>query len=354
MEEQTASVRGIRPLGTRFESLRAEWWPQIRVMMGEVVHSSSEDNSLIREMVDYHLETGGKRLRAILPLLTAEALGGDLRRMLPFAAACEMLHNASLVHDDIQDGDTVRRGQPTVWKRFSRAQAINLGDAMIGYTMLLMQRLEVRAALRELATRRVLLEMLRVIEGQIQDVDLKKRGSVSVADYLKMVEGKTARLFALPMSGAALLCGASSGVESGLAESARQIGVLFQIQDDVVDLFGQKQRAGAKSDIREGSANFLVAHCLMSAAPREARWLQTILEKPRDDTSNEEIRQVQSLLRRTGSLAAALDELDKRRRSALEPPALAPHTALLEVLDEACQIFLLPIRSLASPAPVGS
>src|SRR5438270_6085718 len=109
---------------TRFEALRAAWWPAIRALMDELIRESGGEGSLLRQMADYHLQTPGKRLRAILPLLIAEALGVAPERLVPFGAACEMLHNASLVHDDLQDGDSTRRGQPAVWKKFGMPQAI--------------------------------------------------------------------------------------------------------------------------------------------------------------------------------------------------------------------------------------
>jgi geranylgeranyl diphosphate synthase type I len=338
-------------LKSRFESLRDAWWPPVRDLMDEVIRASSSECSLLRQMVEYQLQTGGKRLRAVLPFLIADALGVDARRLIPFGAACEMLHNASLIHDDLQDGDGTRRGRPTVWKKFGTAQAINLGDAMIAYTILLMQRLEVSAELRERATCRVLLEMLRVIEGQVQDWELKAQSGVVVHDYMQMVEGKTSRLFALPMGGAALLCGAREDVEQGLVEAACHIGVLFQIQDDVLDIYGDKGREFSGNDIREGKRSVLVVHCLRTAEAREAEWLRRVLDQPRDQTSPDDIAEIKGLFRRSGSLDFALEELARRRGAALGVRALAPYPALLRVLDEACNMFLQPISSVARSSP---
>src|SRR4051794_19821660 len=108
-----------RPSGlhAHFACFRETWWPRVQQVMEEVVSAASADGSPLRRMFAYQLQTGGKRLRAILPLLIGEALGAPVFRIVPFAAACEMLHNASLVHDDIQDGDSMRRGNPTVWKK---------------------------------------------------------------------------------------------------------------------------------------------------------------------------------------------------------------------------------------------
>src|SRR5437773_2405363 len=100
-----------------------------------------------------------------MPLLTAQALGSDPERVVGFGAACEMLHNATLVHDDLQDGDLVRRGQLTVWNRFGVPQAINLGDAMFYFAVLLCQRAD-GPVRREATVRRFLAGMLRVIDGQ--------------------------------------------------------------------------------------------------------------------------------------------------------------------------------------------
>jgi geranylgeranyl diphosphate synthase, type I len=335
-----------RDLMSQFESLRRTWWPSIRTLMDEVIRDSCPDRSLLHQMADYHLQTGGKHLRAILPLLIAEALGADPRRLIPFGAACEMLHNASLIHDDLQDGDEFRRGQPTVWKKFGMSQAINLGDAMIALTIILMKRLDQPAELRERATGRVLLEMLRVIEGQVQELELKDRADVTIADYMRMVERKTARLFSLPMSGAALLCGAPVEVEEGLTEAACHIGMLFQIQDDILDIYGEKGRQISGTDIAEGKRSMLVVHCLELIETQEAQWLKGILDKPRNQTSAEDIAGVMALFKRTGSLSFALDELERRRTAALEVPSLASYPALLKVLAEACSLFLYPISSI--------
>src|SRR5262245_42398218 len=110
-------------LKQRFELLSRRWWPEIARLIEEVVDGATTAGSLLRQMAHYHQATGGKRLRAILPLLIAEALAADPRRVVPFGAACEMLHNASLVHDDVQDADGMRRGQLAVWRKFGVAQA---------------------------------------------------------------------------------------------------------------------------------------------------------------------------------------------------------------------------------------
>jgi geranylgeranyl pyrophosphate synthase len=305
-------------------------------------------------MLRYQIQTGGKRLRAILPLLIADALGSDAASILPFGAACEILHNASLVHDDIQDGDTARRDQPTVWKKFGVAQAINLGDAMIAYTLLLMHRLQVPAALRDRATTRLFLEMLRVIEGQIDDLEFKHRPDVSLEEYLHMVEGKTSRLFALPMGGAALLCGAPAAVEEALVEAACHVGTLFQVQDDILNVFGPVGRDRIGNDIREGKRTLLVVHCLQHSGARDASRLRAILEEPSSSTSEADIDEAKSLFEASGSLAFCFDELERRRLATLSIPALAGYPKLRAVLSEATSMFLRPVASVRSALSAGA
>lgn len=343
------------PLRSRFDTLARRWWPAIQAEMSLVAAFACEDGSVLREMTDYQLATGGKRLRAILPILVADALGADPAKVTAFGAACEMLHNASLVHDDVQDGDRMRRGQLSVWARFGTAQAINLGDAMIAMTILLMQRLQAPAEARERATRRLLLEMLRVIEGQVLDVALKAEADITLADYLSMVEGKTSRLFALPLSGAAMLCGADKAVEEALVEAACHLGVLFQVQDDILDLYGPEPDAARGGDICEGKLTILVSHSLQAAAGGSAAALKAVLEKPRGETTAQDIAWAAALFEQTGSLDFALSELERRKTAAAAIPALEGYDDLKAVLAEAAELFLTPLRT-AMPerfAPAG-
>jgi geranylgeranyl pyrophosphate synthase len=337
-------------LRRRFEDLARRWWPVIARLIDDEIESATTEQSLLRQMARYHQATGGKRLRAILPLLIAVALGDDPERLVPFGAACEMLHNASLVHDDVQDGDGLRRGRPTVWKKFGFAQAINLGDAMIACAVLLMHRLDAPPELRERAVRRVFLEVLRVIEGQVEDLDLKHRDDVRLDDYLRMVEGKTSRMFALPLSGAAMLCGASEEVEQGLVEAACHIGVLYQVQDDLIDAFGAAPGEEPGGDIREGKLTVLAAHCLSAVEAEKARWLRDVLQQPSGATSASDVAAATALYEQAGSVDFALAELDRRRSAALSVAALAGYPALITVLADACDLFLQPVRTLLPAA----
>ena len=338
----------------RFRELGERYAPRVMGLIEEIVRGASPEGSSLADMCGYHMETGGKRLRALLPMLVAEALGSDPAELVPLGAACEMLHNATLVHDDLQDGDATRRGRATVWARFGQAQAINLGDAMFYYTLLLSQRLSAPVERRELCARRVLLDTLRVIDGQEREFILKQATEPTLTDYFLMVEGKTSGLFALPVAGAAELCGAQADVVEGLVEAARHMGVIFQIQDDVLDLYGEKGRDIKGSDICEGKRSVLAVHALTHGTPDEVAWLRAVLDKPRDETTIEEVARATALFERLGSVDFALREIAARRARALGVPVLDRHPRLRELVAGVCDLFLEPIRPLVEARETSS
>ncbi len=339
-------MTGGGPPHAAIERCRAEHWPAVERLIRDTVREISPPGSLLVEMCDYHMETGGKRLRAIIPLLAAPTLGLDPLRVRPFAAACETLHNATLVHDDLQDGDTHRRDRETVWKRWSPAQAINLGDAMFYYAVALVGRLEFPAEIRAAVTHLAIERTIRVIDGQAREFLLKEDPAPSVERYLRVVEGKTSGLFEVPLVGAAILAGAPPGAVAALETAARHLGVVFQIQDDVLDLYGAKGRGMRGSDIAEGKVSVLAAHCLASSDPARAAKLRAILAKPRDETTERDVEEADALFRAAGSLRFALDEIGRRERAVREAADLRSNPALHDLLVGLADAFLEPIRSV--------
>jgi geranylgeranyl pyrophosphate synthase len=327
----------------RFVALGQSQVAPMLALLEEVVRGATDHDSSLVEMCSYHLGSGGKRLRAILPLSVADALGTDPARLLPFGAACEMLHNATLVHDDLQDGDTLRRGRETVWHRYGAPQAINLGDAMFYYTLLLLERLQVPAARRRAIVDRTLRDTLRVIDGQEREIALGRAAVPTLESYFAMVTGKTSGLFALPMAGAAALCGASELVVRALGSAAEHLGVLFQIQDDLLDLYGPKGRDAPGNDIREGKRSVLVVHTLLHAAPREAARLREILDRDRQSTTGAEVKEAMALFERHGAPGFAVHEMAQRRERATQAVGAGEHPALVALVDAVAELLLEPI-----------
>ncbi len=319
---------------------------RITALVDSVAHTAFPEGSPLHETLRYHMETGGKRLRAMAPLAVAHALGTDPTRIEPFAAACEVLHNATLVHDDVQDGDETRRGRPTVWAEFGRARAIDLGDAMFYLAVLLVQQTSLPAARRESLTQRLIRDTLRVLDGQEQEILLRDCDAPSAEAYIAMVEAKTSGLFSLPLAGAAEACGADAVLIRELEEAARHMGVLFQVQDDVLDLYGDKGRERRGSDIAEGKRSALVTHALRAATASDRADLLTILDAPRDATGDDDIARAIRILERTNAPTFAAQLIQQRRERALALPRIAAHRPLHELVREMCDVFVEPIRPL--------
>jgi len=173
----------------RFELLRRRHLDDVLGLIAETIEQAAPDGSSLVEMADYHLSTGGKRLRALLPLAIAEIFEVAPERLIPLGAACELLHNATLVHDDLQDGDRTRRGADTVWVRYGEARAINLGDAMLYFTLMLARKLDFRPARRDALIDRLLADTIRVIDGQEREFLLQAEDTPSIEAYYAMVQG---------------------------------------------------------------------------------------------------------------------------------------------------------------------
>ncbi|MGF1510786.1 MAG: polyprenyl synthetase family protein [Myxococcota bacterium] len=336
-------------LATRLHDLQETYLPEVLAAIHSILRDTSPEDSSLVSMTEYHFETGGKRLRALLPLLVADLMGEDPERNVPFGAACEMLHNATLVHDDLQDGDTHRRGRPAVWTAFGAPQAINLGDAMFHYGLLLLHRSEVEPAVRERVARRMMQDTIAIIDGQEREFALKTEPQPQTSQYFRMVEGKTSALFALCLDGAAELCGAGEPTIRALREVGRQLGVLFQVQDDLLDLYGAKGRDRVGQDIAEGKRSAMVVHALNFLEGPERDELQYLVDKSRDETTDADIRRAKDILEASGSIAFSQDEIERRRRAALDAASATGDRRLQELAEFLADLFVEPLASAQLP-----
>ena len=189
----------------------------------------------------------GKRLRPILCLLACAEVGGDPVNALPAAAALEILHNFSLVHDDIEDGDETRRHRPTVWKLWGVPQGINVGDGMFALAFAAMQRLPRRGVSAEITLKaldRFTQMCLDLTEGQHLDLGFETRDSVTVDEYVRMIQGKTAALVGASVGIGALIGNASQAQSGDLQRFGQSVGLAFQIQDDILGIWGNPTVTG--------------------------------------------------------------------------------------------------------------
>lgn len=298
-----------------------------------------------------HVDSGGKRLRARLALLAVTLLGGRLDDGIAWGACCELLHNASLIHDDIQDGDRYRRGRPALWTRHGVPQAINAGDLSIALAYLAIGEIAVTDALRWHLTRTVSLAARRVVEGQAAELQLLTTGTLAWDTYASCVEGKTAALFSLPLAGAALIAGRTEEEAAQLGDAVRALGLLFQIQDDILDLFGDNGRELRGSDLAQsGKASaFVVEHLRLHPGDRE--WLIRILTAPRAETSRAAIEQVIERFASGGALAAVWQHIDELQRELGESPVLAREPALLALAGRLASEALRPVTHSRPRSP---
>ena len=246
-------------------------------------------------MMQYHLgwldesfapTTGGagKRVRPIMCLLACQATGGDPAQALPAAAALELVHNFSLVHDDIEDQSDLRRGRPTVWKVWGVPQAINAGDGLFILAHLAMQRLADRGA----PPQRVLRALetfdeacLALTEGQYLDLSFETRLDVDVEQYLSMIRGKTAALFGAAAQLGALVAGSNPASIARYRRFGQNLGLAFQIVDDVLGIWGDPQVTGKPSadDIRQRKKTLPIVRALEEEQKHEAKGLRDIYQR---------------------------------------------------------------------------
>jgi geranylgeranyl diphosphate synthase type I len=247
------------------KELFAHFIPQIEAEMRACLSSSDPALSPYYGMLDYHLgwaderfapaptsQRSGKRIRPMLCVLVCQAAQGDPRQALPAAAGIELLHNFSLIHDDIEDNSPTRRGRSAVWKLWGVPQAINSGDGMFTLAHLAMSRLRPLGVscdrimdVRETFDR----ACLALTHGQYLDISFESRERVSVDEYLRMISGKTAALI-----GASAAIGATLAGNAAVAQYetfGRELGLAFQIQDDVLGIWGDEALTGksAESDV---------------------------------------------------------------------------------------------------------
>ena len=227
---------------------------------------------------DAGLETRGKRVRPLIVLLTCEAAGGDWQNALPAAAAVELVHNFSLIHDDIQDNSPIRRGRETVWKRWGIAQAINSGDAMFSLAHLSLLRLEstTTSDITNLAANILHSACLQLTKGQYLDLAYESQAHLPLDAYWKMVAGKTAALLSACTELGAIVANTNQSRREAFRDFGYFLGLAFQAQDDILGIWGDAALTGKsnESDLFAGKKSLPVIYGLDQQGPFATRWKQ--------------------------------------------------------------------------------
>lgn len=279
----------------------------IRYLENQIIDKEPKN---LYEPINYIMSLGGKRIRPVLTLLTTEIFGTDYKLALQAALAIEVFHNSSLVHDDIIDEDPIRRGKPTVHKKWNTNIAILAGDAMIIQTYQYLQDYEPNLAMA--LTKAVNKMALKVCEGQTWDVDFETRQDVTVSEYLKMIEYKTGALIATSMKIGAIIAQTSPENCNLIYDFGLNVGLAFQLQDDYLDLFGDTPTFGRRlcGDIISNKKTYLYFKALEIVSESEKQQLIKLYAVRLEDNAKK-IETITKLFQKSGVPKATQESIKR-------------------------------------------
>jgi geranylgeranyl diphosphate synthase type II len=280
-------------------------------------HMQDQEPENLYNPIKYILSLGGKRMRPVLTLMSAEIFGADYKEALPAAIAVEMFHNFSLVHDDIMDAAPLRRGNSTVHEKWDVNTAILSGDAMLilAYRYFECYEPAVFLSLAKLFSKTA----LEVCEGQQWDVDFEGRNDVTIQEYLKMIEYKTAVLVGAAMKMGGIVAQASPENCNLIYDFGCSLGLAFQLQDDYLDAFGDPETFGKQvgGDIIENKKTYLYLKALEYANPYDREsLLQWFSVQPAE--SADKVTAVKQIFQNTEADAATKEAIAQYTDKAFE------------------------------------
>jgi len=307
------------------EIIRKEMLPAIEQALKAAVQPAvGAGQGELNAMLAYHLgwqgegampRAAGKRVRPTLVLLTAWAAGGDWKNALPASAAVELLHNFSLIHDDIQDKSEQRRGRPTLWAKWGVPQAINAGDAMFALAHIALEGLEktTSAAVYIQAARVLPRTSLQLTQGQHLDLAYEEMAGLDVEAYWPMAWGKTAMLIRACTQLGALAGGASGRILKAYMTFGEKLGLAYQVHDDLLGIWGVEQNIGKSiiSDLISGKKSLPVLYALQQKGDFAKRWHNGHIQEA-------DVRDLVNLLEKDGGRTYAREQATKLTGEALD------------------------------------
>ena len=284
------------------------------------------DPEELQKSTQHLIKAGGKKIRPSLVVLSSEAVGGTAEVALKTAAAVELIHTFSLIHDDIMDKDEMRRGEPSVHILWGESMAILAGDTLFSkaFEIVLETPVNIISYERVLnALKTVVDSCIKICEGQASDMCFEGNFEVNEEEYMKMIYKKTGALIAAATRSGAILGGGNSEEVETLTEYGRLIGLAFQIQDDYLDVISEEENLGKPvgSDIIEGKMTLMVVHALSNASDKDKEELISILK----DDEDTDVERAIELFEKYGSIIYARDIAIKSVENAKN---------LLKTLDE--------------------
>ncbi|WP_103069830.1 polyprenyl synthetase family protein [Aquimarina sediminis] len=287
------------------------------------------------EPINYILNLGGKRLRPILVLMTSEIFDGSYKEAMDAALAIEIFHNFSLIHDDIMDDAPLRRGKETVHEKWDINTGILSGDAMLinAYQLFENYKSDVFKELATLFTKTA----IEVCEGQQYDIDFETRDDVTISEYIKMIEYKTAVLVGAAMKMGAIVANASENCRASIYDFGRLLGLAFQLQDDYLDAFGDPKTFGKQvgGDIIENKKTILYLKALEFGNKDEQKQLKGLFSL-NPDNPTDKINTVKHIFETTGAKDQTRLEIEKYTAKAF---AVLENLSITEDKKTALKLF---------------
>lgn len=291
----------------------------------------------LKEAMAHYPAAGGKRLRPLLSTIVCEAVGGKHEAAVPFGVALEMVHNFTLVHDDVMDEDDTRRGIKTVHSKFGVAEAILAGDALFARAFELIPESDIESA-KAIRLVEILSKSVRLLaEGQQMDMDFESAKGVTSDEYMKMIEHKTAVLYSAAAEGGVIIGGGSEQQEEALFDYGRLIGLGFQIWDDVLDLRSTQETFGKPvlNDIRNGKKTLVVINALEDLKGVERKeFLKTLGNKK---ATVDELKLARDILENVGAIDHAervANQLVAKAKDRLSVLPESPHKEALKAFAD--------------------
>jgi len=301
--------------------------------INELIESSLHSRvPLVAEIAAYLVQAGGKRLRPLLVLLAARACGDSSQNPVKLAVAIEFLHTAMLLHDDVVDESTLRRGRRTANAEWGNAASVLVGDFLHSRAFELMVELgciDVMALISKATN--------GIAEGEVQQLTLLQNTSISEADYLEVIYRKTALLFEVSAESGAVLGGANASEAAAYREYGRHLGLAFQLMDDWLDYEGTAQELGKNTgdDLAEGKVTLPIILALKAAGASDRRILEQAITQP-GSVAFEDVR----------CIAERYGGIESTRHRAAHEASLA-ESALLGLPDSACKSQMIRLSQFA-------
>lgn len=289
---------------------------------------------LIGQISQYIIAAGGKRLRPALLLMVSNALGEQRPTKHTLAAVVELIHTATLLHDDVVDESTLRRGRPTANESFGNPASVLVGDFLHTRSFQMM----VEAG--NMRILQVLSDATNVIaEGEVQQLINTHDASLDEAGYLHVIRSKTAKLFEASTQIAAILAGANATIEAACATYGQALGTAFQIIDDVLDYDGDAAEMGKNlgDDLREGKCTLPLIIAMQRATPEDAQVVREAIEQG----STEQLPSILSIVKRTGALDATREAAHNEAMRAIAALQALPVNAYTQAMEQLAAQLLL-------------